>query len=427
VALFAVGVPLAAVPALAAPALWTVWAAFTFVALCLVVADAAWGMPARRLRTQVDLPDTLYMGDPDPAIVRLRAAGAARVDVLGDVGDLLQPIPLVRVDLPAGEERRIELPLVPRRRGTAELRALWLRWTGPLGLVRRVARRRIDASLAVVPDVRAVRAAALRFFAAREALAGLKVEKYLGDGSEFDSLREYVPGMDHRALDWKASARHRKLLVQQFRAERNHQIIIAIDTGRLMGEPLGGVPKLDLALNAGLHLGYFGLRCGDRVGLFGFDEKVRIYVEPQPGVTAFPRLLRASAELDYGEGETNFTLGLSELATRLRRRSLVIVLTDFVDVIAAELMLENLDRLARRHLVVFVAIRDPELVAIASAPPRTTLALGRAVTAGDLVRERDVVLRRLRRLGVLCVDAPPGKVSVDLLDRYLEIKRRERI
>src|SRR5262249_8169586 len=160
-------------------------------------------------------------------------------------------------------------------------------------------------------------------------------------GSEFDSLREYLPGLDHRAMDWKSSARHRKLLVAQFRAERNHQIVLAVDTGRLMREPLAGVPKLDVAVNAALVLGYCGLRWGDRVGLCGFDEKVRGYVAPHGGVSAFPRILHASSQLAYTGAETNFTVGLTELTTRLARRSLVVVLTDFVDVIAAELMLEN--------------------------------------------------------------------------------------
>src|SRR5262249_29258585 len=157
-------------------------------------------------------------------------------------------------------------------------------------------------------------------------LSGLKVERYLGDGSEFDALREHVPGMDRRAIDWKASARHRALLGREFRAERNHQLVLAIDTGHLMAEPLGGMPKLDHAVNAALLLAYFGLRTGDRVGLFGFDSEVRAFAAPAAGVRAFPRLQRASAALEYGTAETNFTLGLAELSSRLSRRSLVVLL-----------------------------------------------------------------------------------------------------
>jgi uncharacterized protein (DUF58 family) len=134
-----------------------------------------------------------------------------------------------------------------------------------------------------------------------------------------------------------------------------------------------------------------------------------------------------SAELDYSRAETNFTLALADLSTRLRRRSLVILLTDFVDTITAELMIENVTRLSRRHLVVFVTLRDPSLEALSSAAPVTTTRLHESVVAGDFVRERDIVIQRLRQLGVFCIDAPPAHVSMELLNRYLDIKRRELI
>ncbi|MCA9548292.1 MAG: hypothetical protein KC613_28005, partial [Myxococcales bacterium] len=211
------------------------------------------------------------------------------------------------------------------------------------------------------------------------------------------------------------------------RAERNHQVVLAFDTGHLMGEPLGGVPKLDRAINAGLLLAYYSLRAGDRVGVFGFDAQVRHYRAPQAGVRAMAGIQHACAALNYSADETNYTLGLSELGRRLRRRALVVVLTDVVDAITAELMVEHLDRLARRHVVLFVSLRDPALDAVIQAEPRDALDVHRAVVAADLVRERDAVLHRLRRRGVTCLDAAPEQVSVGLINRYLEIKRRERI
>src|SRR5690606_37670883 len=132
--------------------------------------------------------------------------------------------------------------------------------------------------------------------------------------------------------------------------ERNHQVVLAVDTGHLMSEPLVGIPKLDHAINAGLLLSYFSLRAGDRIGFYGFDSAVRTFLEPSGGLRSFPRLQQASAALDYNHVETNFTLGLGELQGRLTRRSLVVVLTDFVDTVTAEIMVENVLRLSRRHL-----------------------------------------------------------------------------
>jgi uncharacterized protein (DUF58 family) len=431
VAILAGGFAVSFAPVFLSARLWTLWIAWVGLVFLLAGVDLVLSLPARRLRVTARAPETAYIGDePESLLVELRAPArraGLRVQILADVNEELAPPPEVAATLDAEGRAAAPVPLRPRRRGTARVARVHLHWDGPLGLVRRQTTRAVDAAVAVVPNVRAVRAAALRFFGTRELLVGLKVERFVGDGSEFESLREYVPGLDHRAIDWKASARHRKLLNQEFRAERNHQIILACDTGHLMREPLGGVPRLDHAVNAALLLAWFGLKSGDRVGLYAFDERPRQFTEPQGGVGSFARLQAATADLAYSTGETNFTLGLASLSARLRRRSMVVVLTDFVDSVTAELMIENLDRLARRHLCVFVTLRDPTLERVAAAPPRTLTAVHRAVVAGDLAREREVVLRRLRRLGVHAIDTPPESVSAQLLNRYLDIKRREMI
>jgi uncharacterized protein (DUF58 family) len=303
---------------------------------------------------------------------------------------------------------------------------VWARWSGPLGLVRRQVRRAVGRRVRVIPNVRAVRQGALSL-QGKDALFGARTQRFAGDGSAFEALREHVPGMDHRSIDWKHSARHCRLVSKEFRAERNHQVLMAVDAGRLMSEPLEGIPRLDHALNAALLLGYMSLRAGDRVGVFGFDARARSYAEPVGGVRSFTRLQAVASEIDYRHEETNYTLGLAELAARLSRRSLVVVMTDFVDTIGAELMIENIARLTRRHLVVFAALRDPALARMAHARPDMLTDVYRAVVAADLAREREVVLERLRRLGVHVVDAEPGRMATALLGRYFDIKRRELI
>jgi uncharacterized protein (DUF58 family) len=429
VALAAALFPVALLPALVHPRLvgaWIVAAALVALAIGL---DALLSPSAARLSIAVDAPESVAVGEPGVATLSLRAPRpVAAVEVLVDLHPDLAPQPPRTVDLPgAGVAARVQLPLVARRRGRPTLDEAWLRWTGPLGLARRVKRVRLDRPIAVVPSLRAVRAAALRFSGSRELTAGTQVERFVGDGSEFEALVEYVPGLDHRAISWKASARHRRLLCQEFRAERNHQVVLALDTGHLMAEPLGGVPRLDHAVTSALLLAWVSLRLGDRVGLYGFDRGARVWAEPQGGLGAFPRLKALSAGLDYSTDETNFTLGLTELSARLRRRSLVVVFTEFVDTVTAELMVENLSRLARRQLVLFVALRDPALDGAALARPLRLGDVYRSVVASDLVRERERVLARLRRTGVLCLDAAPGQLSSGLVNRYLDVKRRELI
>jgi uncharacterized protein (DUF58 family) len=284
----------------------------------------------------------------------------------------------------------------------------------------------LDLDIPVVPNVRAVRDVALRLTTI-DAPFGIKAQKQQGDGSEFDALRDYVPGLDRRSIDWKHSARHRALVCKEFRTERNHQIVLAFDTGHLMSEPMVGIPKLDHAINAGLMLTYMSLRGGDRVGLFGFDAIVRHATAPVGGMHNFWRLQQASSQLSYCQDETNFTLGLTNLLGRLNRRSLVILMTEFVDTVTAELMVDNLKRLSGRHLVIFVTLRDTDLSETVDADPHAFSDVARAVIADDFVRERTIVLERLRRLGVHCIDAPAEAISMELVNRYLLIKRQDLI
>lgn len=429
VLLLAIGFPIALLPALGAPSLWPLWLSFVAAAVMLTTLDSLLMLPAARLDVSVTDPSALYIGDSDELVVDLSARQwprRLRIEALCDLDHALLPEPTRTVLIGAGSSGTASFRLTAKRRGRVRIERIWLRWTGPLGLASRTHCHEVGAEIPVVPNVRAVRSAALRFFAA-DAQLGLKVDRHRGDGSEFEALRDYIVGMDHRSIDWKQSARHRKLVSKEFRTERNHQIVLAIDTGYLMSEPLDGIPKLDHAINAALMLGYFSLRAGDRVSLYAFDAAIRAFTEPQGGVAAFPRLQHLSADLDYHNEETNFTLGLAELAARLKRRSLVVVLTDFVDPITAELMVENLQRLARRHLVLFVATRDPNLERVADARPDDVRDVHRAVVANQLDRERDVVVERLRRSGVHCIDVAPEQVSIEMLNSYLDIKRREMI
>ena len=426
--LAAAGLPLALLPALVAPSLWGAWLVAGALSALAFGLDLLLSVAPGRLAIEVEVPGTLQVGEAGAVAVRLLAPRpVARVEVLLDLHPDFEPAAPVAISIPPGEAGLARLPLRARRRGRPTVDAAWCRWTGPFGLVARRSLTPLGRAVAVVPDLAPVRAAAFRYQGARSPAGGVQVERFVGAGSEFDALVEWVPGLDHRAISWKASARHRKLLSQDFRAERDHQVVLALDTGHLMAGPLLGRPRLDHALTSALLLGYVSLRMGDRVGLFAFDRAARAWTEPQGGLGAFARLRAASAALEATTDETNFTLGLAELSTRLRRRSLVVVFTDFVDSVTAELMVENLGRLARRQLVVFVTLRDEALDATALGRPGRLGDLHRAVVASGFLRERAAVLARLRRLGVLCVEAGPGEVSTRLVSRYLDVKRRELI
>ena len=420
------GLPLALLPAFGGASLWPVWVAYLGAILLMLGTDIVLALPPRRIAAELETPQQIQIGEDAAATLALHApdADVLRVDVRPTLSDRFEVVDPGTSTLSEGRGTAA-IPLVSLRRGTGAVTRVWLRWYGPLGLIGRHKVVTFDREIPIVPNLAPVRSLALRYFTPRESAVGLKVERYVGDGSEFESMREYVQGLDPRGMSWRQTARHRKLICQEFRAERNHAVVVAVDAGRLMSEPVEGVPKVDHAVTAGLVLAYAALRTGDRVGFYAFDAKPQQWMEPSAGAASFPRLSHRASEVDYAEAETNYTLGLAQLGARLRRRTLVVLLTDFVDTITAELMIEHVAHLTRRHLVVFVALSDPSWRALADEAPKDTETLHEAVVASEFGQERQRVLQRLRSLGAICIDAPPAHVSTDLVNQYLDLKRRE--
>ena len=421
--LAAIGAPVALVLGLVAPGYWAVAGGWVALILGLGLVDALIGPSRSQAELAVEAPASLGMTDRATLKVRATFEGAAprAGQIAIETNARLTATP---TRLAARFSDAALATLTPVRRGEGEIETLWLRWRGPLGLVWKQIRRAPKTRIAVVPNLRAVKDEAIHLFS-REALFGVKTQLDSGDGSEFHALRELVAGMDTRTIDWKQSARHGKLLSKEFRTERNHPVVFAVDSGRLMCEPVAGAPRIDQALNASLLMAYVCLKLGDRVGVFAFDAKPRVFSGVLSGPKAFTRLQRHVAAIDYWAEETNYTLGLTQLGAALQRRALLVVFTDFADSTTAELMLENLGRLIRRHLVLFVVLRDEELEAIIRREPVDADAVSRAVTAQTLLRGREVVVERLRRMGAHIVDAPADRIGPALISAYLDLKRRD--
>ena len=427
IGLAAIGAPLALLCGLFAPRLWLLgptWLAFVFA---LVLIDAMLGADRRRATLSLTAPAALAAGLEAEGLMQIAFAGGAtppRVELSLQTNARIDVEPVRQLAPVAERLARALFRLRPVRRGAGVFEQLWARWQGPLGLVWKQKIEVINRETPVTLNIQAVKDEAIRLFS-RNALYGARIQFDLGAGSEFHALNEFRAGMDRRTIDWKQSARHGTLLAKEFRAERNHPIILALDTGRLMCEPLAGLPRIDHALNAALILAYVSLKAGDRAGLFGFDARPNVSSGPLSGPNAFAHIQKLAAEIDYSTEETNFTLGITELHGKLSRRTLVVVFTDFADTTSAELMLDNVGRLLSEHVVIFVVMRDDELEDLQRQAPTDADDVSRAVVAAALLRERELVITRLRRLGVQIVEAPADQIGPALLSRYLDLKRRD--
>ena len=312
--------------------------------------------------------------------------------------------------------------LLPTRRGTAALAQLWLRWPGPLGLAHRQVTRELGSEIRVWPDLSPVRSPLLQTFL-RDAQYGLIARRIRGEGTQFEALSEYEPGMDRRRIDWKSSARQTRLYARENESERNNQIVFAFDCGQAMCEPVDGLARIDRAVSAALTASYVALKGGDKVALFGFGQRPELFTPFVSDSRHFHRLQTAAATLDYHAAEPNFTFALATLSSRLQRRSMIVLFSDFTDPTSAELMVESVGRLIARHLVLFVTMEDTELSALQGAEPETVADVAAAVTASTLARQRAIVLQRLRQMNVDVIEAPWQAITYRLIDRYLEIKR----
>jgi uncharacterized protein (DUF58 family) len=427
VAVMAAGVPVALAAGLAGQGLWLAGVAWVLGAVALMLADAWLAPSPGTLDLEFKAPGAMGVGAPAQGeiIAAFRGGRSPKLQVALGVNDRLDAEPDRQTLRMGPDGGRAAVRLFPKRRGEALFEQLWARWRGPLGLAWVQRTDQLDRRAAVTPDVQGVKDEALRLFT-RDAIHGMKTQIEAGDGSDFNALKEFQTGMDLRSIDWKQSARHARLIGKEYRTERNHHIVLAIDSGRLMSSPLhDGAPRLDRAINAALLLAFVSLKMGDRVRLFAFDARPRIASGSTAGAQAFPLLQRLAASIDYTAEETNFTLGLTTLAGGLDRRALVVVFTDFADATSAELMIENVGRLLRTHLVMFVAFRDEALEALVDQEPETADDVSRAVVAAGLLKQREVVISRLQRLGAWIVEAPAERLGPELVSRYLAAKRKD--
>lgn len=425
--LAAAGAPLALVIAVLVPGRW--WSALAWPAavLVLVVFDALSGRATATVA--VTLPPSASVGETVDARVGVAVAGG-RPPVSAEIA--LDPDPLLEAEDGGRAWIRLErgravalLPLATRRRGTATIGRAAVRWRGSLGLTWHEHASAVDARMPILPDIRPVHRRGPELV--RRHAAGMVLQVDRGDGTDFDALVEYRAGMDKRAIDWKQSARHGRLDAKEFVTERNNQLVLAIDAGRQMAEPVAGLPRVDRAVSAALLTAWVALKLGDRASLFSFAAEPQVVSGFVSGAGAFAQIQRLAAQIDYGSSETNFTLALTTLAQRMTRRSMVVLFTEVTDLTAAEFLVRAAARLTDRHLLLVVVLRDEELEAIVDRAPVTADDITRAVTAAALLRDRLLVLTRLRHLGAHVIEAAHDQVGEALVRGYLDLKRRNRL
>jgi len=398
--------------------------------LIVVIVDWLLALPPSRITVDRTMPLALTIEQPGEIAWRIGNPSSRRVRV--SFADELAPslhasVRRATVTVPADGLTTVRTPIRPSRRGRFVPSEVVVRVYGPLGLVARQRRRWMPATLQVRPPFRSKDEAELRINRARLLEVGLRSAQGRGGGTEFESLREYSADDEFRRLDWSATARAGKPIVRTYRAERNQNVVVLLDNGRVMAGRVDDVPRVEHAMDAALMLATVATRLGDRYGLVVFDAAVRTVLAPSKSRAQVGRVTEALFDLEPELVETDYRTAFAETIVRFRRRALLVLMTELNEQAAEEYLVPALPLIARSHVIVVGAVRDPEVDRWAVGPADGAEEVYRRSAAITAIEERNRLAARLRGFGVTVVDAEPGSLAPELADTYLRLKATGRL
>ena len=326
--------------------------------------------------------------------------------------------------LPAGGQVTMRRKLIPRRRGAFRLEHVYLQLESAFSLWRRQLKLDVVSPLNVYPDMKQLSDYALLARTNRLSLMGVRRTRRIGQDNEFERLRDYSRDDNYRHIDWRSTARRRKLTVRQFQSDQSQRVIFMLDCGRMMTNTRDGYSLLDHALNSMLMMAYVALTQGDSVGLLCFSDEIHSYIPPRGGRSQMNRLIQAGFDQFPRLVESRYDQAFLHLSGRCKRRSLVVLATNVIDEVNAGAVVDYLGNINGHHLPLGVLLRDREMFDAADSPGGEPFQMYRAAAAADILLWRDQVLSDLRHRGVLVVDEFPDQLTAPLVNQYLEVKAK---
>jgi uncharacterized protein (DUF58 family) len=405
------------------------------VVLIVVAVDLAIAGSPRALRFAREVPARVRLGETVQADLLVTNTG--RRTVRGVLRDAWQPSAGARparrpIRLPAGERRSLRTALTPVRRGERRAAHVTVRSFGPLRIAARQATIRVAGSVRVLPPFHARKHLPSRLARLRE-LDGRTSVLVRGQGTEFDSLREYVRGDDVRSLDWRATARRRdpatggaRLVVRTWRPERDRRVVLVVDAGRTSAARVADEPRIDTAFEASLLLAALATRAGDRVDLLIWDRRVRGRVQGAAGAELLARMVDTMAPVEPELIEPDWSLVPGLVRQVTQQRALVVLLTAIDAPGSSRGLLAALPQLTRTHTVVVASVTDPDVLA-ATRERGDREQVYRAAAAERALLDATRVAAAIRQSGAEVVSAAPQDLPPALADHYLALKAAGRL
>jgi uncharacterized protein (DUF58 family) len=381
-------------------------------------------------RISVDRSLPPIVGRGTDFLARLRITNGNPTPIQGELRDVLpkDAVPALatsELSLAAGQTSLKEGVFRIARRGRHQFGPIWIRLRGRWDLLEVQQEFACMDSIKVLPETFASPDRFEKDIGAEVRLLDqIQRSRQHGSGTEFESLQPFRLGDDPRRIDWRATARQQSLVVRHFQVERHRDVMIIIDSGRLMGAEVGRGSKLDCAVDSALNLARVVLQSGDRCGVAAYDRQVLGFLPPLAGTNALRSLAECIYDLQTQWHESDFTSMLAELRHRQAKRTFLIILSDLGDAETSQRTCASLIQLQRQHLVLFAALRTPLLGRIVRDTISDAEGVSRKVVAFRLLRDRRRALHTLSHNGVHVVDVEPTQLTVPLVNQFIELRQR---
>lgn len=357
--------------------------------------------------------------------IQNQSGSAALIELRDDVPPNYAPQPAeFRAYLQPQTRSTLEYQFQPDARGEKKLTKIFIRARSRWGLWLKDLVYDCPSTVNVYPDMKQLEEYSLLARTNRLSMLGMRRTRKIGQDNEFERLRDFTRDDIFKHIDWRSSARRRKLTVKDFQSNQSQRIIFMIDCGRMMTNEANGISLLDHAFNAMLMLSYIAIRQGDSVGMLCFSDEIHSYVPPKSGGTQMNHLLHACFNQFPRLVESRYDEAFLYLASHCHKRSLVILISNVIDDVNANQIHQYLGSAAGRHLALGVLLRDRTLFEAADHPPKTEDELFQSAAAADLLIWRNQVLTQLHTQGVRVMDLYPEELTAPLVNAYMDIKAR---
>lgn len=373
------------------------------------------------------LPEKLSNGDENPVKVDIKNNYQFTIDV-----KIIDEIPfqfqkrdfLINKRIETGRNSYFQYTLEPKERGEYHFGSLNVYVSSPIGFVSKRFNFQKDAALPSYPSFIHLRKYELMALQSEFLLGGIKKIRKLGHTMEFEQIKDYVPGDDIRTINWKATSKVNRLMVNQFQDEKSQRIFMLIDTGRTMKMPFNGLSLLDYSINATMALSHIILKKGDRAGMMTFSKKTENKIAAENKSGQLKKISEALYNIKTNFFESDFNRLYQDVKYSVNQRSLILLFTNFETLDGLNRQLKYLRGIAKNHLLVVVFFKNAELQTLIHKNPESMQEIYDEIIAEKFEFEKKLIIQELRKYGIYTVYTLPENLNIDVINKYLEIKAR---